>query len=174
MGQSGLPDPRVGNDRTPAERVRHLLDNGRFVTLATTDGTRPWASTVNYVPLRAPLRLLWYSMRAARHSRNIAIRPQISGAIHLTGLPGFGLDGAQFTGVARAIGGAELPELHRRYCALNFPDDETRQRLMPPEDEFADGGPRGFYVFEVAQTWLLDIDRWLVDKCDQRVAVAEF
>ncbi|MFE4588580.1 hypothetical protein [Streptomyces laurentii] len=32
-----------------AERSRHLLGHARFMTLATADGTAPWASTVDFV-----------------------------------------------------------------------------------------------------------------------------
>ncbi|WP_431045364.1 pyridoxamine 5'-phosphate oxidase family protein [Streptomyces sp. P1-3] len=87
--------------KTPSERSRHLLEQARYMTLATSDGTSPWASTVNFVALHAPLRLLYYSLRTARHSRNIDGNPQVSGSIYITGLPGFGLDGAQFTGECR-------------------------------------------------------------------------
>ena len=153
------------------ERSDFLIENARFMTLATHGPDGVWASTVNYVPLRDPLGLLWYSLRRARHSRNIEADPRISGSIHLTGLPGFGLDGAQFTAVAKPVGPDELDTLSAWYYERNFPDEEVRSEWRLPLDEFRGDGPRRFYRLEVREWWLLDIDQWLVDKNDQRIAV---
>ncbi|MFJ2172568.1 pyridoxamine 5'-phosphate oxidase family protein [Streptomyces sp. NPDC101062] len=152
-------------------RSEFLIENARFTTLATHGPDGPWASTVNYVPLREPLRLLWYSLRRARHSHNIETDPRISGSIYLTGLPGFGLDGAQFTATARAVEPDELDELSSWYYERNFPDEDVRRQWRLPLDEFRGEGPRRFYLLEVRRWWLLDIDQWLVDKNDQRIDV---
>lgn len=154
------------------ERSDHLIENARFMTLATEGPEGPWASTVNYVPLREPLRLLWYSLRRARHSRNIESRPGLSGSAYLTGLPGFGLDGAQFTGTAHAVEDPrELDAMSEWYYERNFPDEEVRRQWRLPPQEFRGDGPRRFYCLEVRQWWLLDIDQWLVDMNDQRIGV---
>ncbi|GAA1394714.1 hypothetical protein GCM10009639_29160 [Kitasatospora putterlickiae] len=155
-------------------RSEHLLSHARFMTLATTDGSAPWSATVNFVPLRipgGPLRLLYYSLRAARHSRDIEARPGVAGSLYLTGLPGLGLDGAQFTGTCRATDGPDVAEHHRLYYELNFPDPAVRGEWLLPESEFRDAGPRRFYSVRVDRWWLLDVDRWLLDKHDQRVEV---
>ncbi|MFJ9553927.1 pyridoxamine 5'-phosphate oxidase family protein [Nocardiopsis sp. NPDC101807] len=154
-----------------AERSNFLIENGRFMTLATQDPEGAWASTVNYVPLREPLRLLWYSLRRARHSQNIHARPMVSGSIFMTGLPGFGLDGAQFTGTASPVTGEDLEEVAEFYYQRNFPDEQTRQEWRLPLTEFEGEGDRRFYFVEIRSWWLLDIDQWLVDMNDQRIAV---
>ncbi|TDD28862.1 pyridoxamine 5'-phosphate oxidase family protein [Actinomadura sp. KC06] len=151
--------------------MRRLLDQGRFTTLATTDGTAPWASTVNFVPLRDPLRLVWYSMRDSQHSRNIETEPAVSGSIYLTGLPGFGLDGLQFEGRAHAVPSNQVEDIHDRYYRLNFPDEADRRAWILPVQEFHGDGPRRFYIAEITRLWLLDIDRWLHDKHDRRLEV---
>lgn len=156
---------------TLVERSHHLLANARYMTLASTDGTLPWASTVNFVALHHPLRLLYYSLHTARHSRNVERNSLVSGALHLTGLPGFGLDGAQFIGHCHAAGPEAVEELHRSYYDINFPDEHTRSAWLLPSSDFHGPGPRRFYVVEVFNWWLLDIDRWLQDKHDQRIAV---
>lgn len=161
-----MPDTQILIDRS-----EFLIENGRFVTLATQGPGGAWASTVNYVPLRDPLRLLWYSLREAQHSENIHARPRVSGSIFMTGLPGVGLDGAQFAGTASAVHGKDLDHLSEFYYQRNFPDEETRENWRLPLSEFDGDGPRRFYVVEIDAWWLLDIDQWLVDKRDQRVAV---
>ncbi|MER5867369.1 pyridoxamine 5'-phosphate oxidase family protein [Kitasatospora sp. NPDC002040] len=154
------------------ERSDFLIENARFMTLATTGPDGAWASTVNFVPLRDPLRLLWYSLRRARHSRNIEADPHLSGSLFLTGLDSeLTLDGAQFTATAAAVGPAELDELSSWYYRRNFPDEETRALFDLPLTEFSGDGPRRFYLLTVHQWWLLDTDQWLVDKNDQRIAV---
>jgi nitroimidazol reductase NimA-like FMN-containing flavoprotein (pyridoxamine 5'-phosphate oxidase superfamily) len=61
-----------------AERARAIIDEGVFMTLATADAQGvPWASPVWYAP-DGYSELLWVSDPNARHSRNIALRPQIA------------------------------------------------------------------------------------------------
>jgi hypothetical protein len=55
-----------------------LLASIRYMTLATTDADgRPWASPVWYAA-PTPTELLWVSDPDARHSRNIAARPEVA------------------------------------------------------------------------------------------------
>ena len=113
-------------------------------------------------------------MRAARHSENILQYPQISGSIFRTDLQGespLGLDGAQFTGVGREIPEHESAEFHDYFSHHNFPDKAIRAEWMPPLSEFVGKGKRRFYQLEITEWWLLDIDRWLQTRQDQRIAV---
>ncbi|TDD29610.1 hypothetical protein E1287_30720 [Actinomadura sp. KC06] len=118
------------------------------MTLATSDPCGAWAATVNYVPLREPLRLLWYSLRRVRHSRNIESGSRVSGSVFLTGLP------------VAAV-----------YYDRNFPDEGVRRQWRLPLDEFQGASPRRFYMIIIDASWLIDIDQWLIEKNDQRVAV---
>jgi hypothetical protein len=57
---------------------RDLLDSVRYMTLATADADgRPWASPV-WFAAPTPSELLWVSDPNARHSRNIAARPEVA------------------------------------------------------------------------------------------------
>jgi hypothetical protein len=61
-----------------AEGARAILDEGRYMTLATADRAGvPWACPVWYAP-RGYSELFWVSYPDARHSRNLAERPQLS------------------------------------------------------------------------------------------------
>ncbi|CCH31836.1 pyridoxamine 5'-phosphate oxidase family protein [Actinosynnema sp. NPDC047251] len=156
----------TGHDDAAA-RSTALLDGARYLTLATTGDDGPWASTVNFVALRGPLRLVWYSSRSARHSRNIAAHPVVAASMFMTGLPGFGLDGAQLVGRCTAL--EDVTErFRRRFYELDFPDEEVRDSVALPLAEFTGDGHRRFYVLEVRQWWLLDVARWLADKEDTR------
>ncbi|WP_327118593.1 pyridoxamine 5'-phosphate oxidase family protein [Nocardia sp. NBC_01730] len=171
--------PGPGSDAAAlALRSRVLLDRARFVTLATSGPAGPWSSTVNYVVLHQPLRLLWYSLRDARHSMNIAGSPQVAGSIFLTGLTGsdapsgIPIDGAQFTGECREVTADELPAYYDRYYESNFPDPAVRAEWMLPLDEFHTDGPRRFYRLDIDRWWLYDAQRWTEDKHDTRIEVS--
>lgn len=160
----------------PAQRSRRLLGNARFMTLATISPQgEPWASTVNYVCGYRPLRLIWYSMRDALHSRNIAAQPRVSASVYRddpeTGSP-IGLDGGQLSGVCRAVPDAGVAAVHQQYYALNFPEESLRRQWMLPLEQFRGDGPRRFYELSIERWWLLDIERWLQDKQDRRIEVA--
>jgi hypothetical protein len=160
------------------QRSALLLRTARFMTLATMSGTgQPWASTVNYIPLiDTPLRLVWYSMRVARHSSNIGAHPAATGSIFRVDLGDaspIGLDGFQFAGRCREIPGSEVETIHAQYYLLNFPDEVIRRQWTLPIRQFHGDGLRRFYEIVIEDWWLLDIDRWLVDKCDQRIALPD-
>ncbi|CBJ80640.1 hypothetical protein XBJ2_740008 [Xenorhabdus bovienii str. Jollieti] len=157
------------------QRSLYLLNNARFFTLASRHADNmPWAATVNYVPLFEPLRLVWYSMRIARHSENIFYHAEVSGSLfchdmQATAPPG--LDGAQFTGCAREIPQCECECIHQDYYRLNFPEARERARWQLPLHEFYGDGARRFYELRINDWWLLDIDGWLKTKEDRRVPV---
>ena len=64
--------------RDPATVARGIIDANRYMTLATADGDgRPWASPVWYAH-QGYTDLYWVSRPEARHSRNLAVRPEVS------------------------------------------------------------------------------------------------
>lgn len=160
-----------------AERAARLLHGARFMTLATceADGA-PWASTVNYVVSPGEgVVLVWYSMREARHSRNLAREGRVAATIFRTDLAPaqspLGLDGLQLTGRAAAVDGDALERTHAQYYLSNFPDEAVRREWQLPLSQFCGEGPRRFYRLTVEAWWLLDIARWQRDKVDARLAL---
>ncbi|NVJ22261.1 MULTISPECIES: pyridoxamine 5'-phosphate oxidase family protein [Myxococcus] len=156
------------------QRLELLLKTARFVTLATASAEgRAWASTVNYVPhIDTRVRLLWYSMREARHSRNIEENAALSGSLFRTDLQEtspVGLDGLQFSGTCHAVDEFELEKWRGHFYQWNFPDESVRSQWMLPSTEFLGQGPRRFYSLTIEEWWLLDIDGWLKDKRDKRI-----
>ena len=58
--------------------ARAVIDDNRFMTLGTADENGlPWASPVWYAPV-GYRTFLWVSDPGARHSRNLAARPELS------------------------------------------------------------------------------------------------
>jgi len=61
-----------------ADKARAIIDDGVFMTLATADADGvPWASPV-WFAADGYSELVWVSDPKARHSRNIAVRPEIA------------------------------------------------------------------------------------------------
>ncbi len=57
--------------------AREVLDGNLYMTLATADAAgRPWATPV-FFTADGPTRFYWVSSPDARHSRNIAERPEV-------------------------------------------------------------------------------------------------
>jgi len=66
---------------TPTALAAEIIAANRYMTLATADPDgRPWASPVYYAAA-APGEFLWVSRPGARHSRNVAVRPELGIAI---------------------------------------------------------------------------------------------
>jgi nitroimidazol reductase NimA-like FMN-containing flavoprotein (pyridoxamine 5'-phosphate oxidase superfamily) len=58
--------------------AKSIIDANRYMTLATADEHgSPWASPVWYAPVHYR-EFLWVSSPEARHSRNLALRPELA------------------------------------------------------------------------------------------------
>jgi hypothetical protein len=63
--------------RDPVEVAREIVDSNSYMVLGTADaGGRPWACPVWYAP-EGYAGFLWASKPGARHSRNLAARPEL-------------------------------------------------------------------------------------------------
>jgi nitroimidazol reductase NimA-like FMN-containing flavoprotein (pyridoxamine 5'-phosphate oxidase superfamily) len=66
----------MGSETDLAAVAREIIDSNQYMTLATADADgRPWASPVWFAH-EDYTRFLWVSKPDARHSRNLAARPQ--------------------------------------------------------------------------------------------------
>jgi hypothetical protein len=88
--------------------ARALMDANLYVTLGTVDaqGT-PWVSPVCFATADYA-ELLWVSRRDAQHSRNLAMRPQLSGVIFDSTVPAYHGRAVYLSGTAAELTGREL------------------------------------------------------------------
>jgi pyridoxamine 5'-phosphate oxidase-like protein len=69
---------RTNRQRNLGSIARTIIDSNAYMTLATADGDgRPWASPVWYAAA-GYAEFYWVSSPEARHSRNLAARPEVS------------------------------------------------------------------------------------------------
>jgi nitroimidazol reductase NimA-like FMN-containing flavoprotein (pyridoxamine 5'-phosphate oxidase superfamily) len=88
--------------------ARAIIDENRYMTLGTADeGGVPWVSPVWYAP-SANREFFWVSNADARHSRNIAARPQIAIVIFDSRAPVGSGQGVYMPAIAEQLAGAEL------------------------------------------------------------------
>ena len=91
-----------------SETARRLVEANRYLTLATADaGGRPWASPVWYAPV-GDAEFLWVSDPESRHSRNIAVRPEVAIVIFDSTVPEGGAEALYCDAVAAKPSGLEL------------------------------------------------------------------
>ncbi|MFC7310174.1 pyridoxamine 5'-phosphate oxidase family protein [Streptomyces monticola] len=160
-----------------AERTRRLLDEARYLNLATVsaDG-EPWVATLQYAWLGDPLRLVFGSAAVSQHGRDIAARPRVSGSLFVAGGDGGGLDvgaldGAQFSGRCTALTGGDLERYHGFFYEALFPDERERARWQLPPAELRAPAVHRLYLVEVERWWLVDTRTWEQDRIDRRLEV---
>jgi hypothetical protein len=90
--------------------ARRLVEANMYMTLATADADgRPWASPVWYAPV-AETEFLWVSDPDARHSRNIAARPEVAVVIFDSTVPIGAAEALYSEAVAEELSGAAVDE----------------------------------------------------------------
>ena len=88
--------------------ARAIIDSGRYMTLGTADESGlPWVSPVWYAPAEYR-QFFWVSSPEARHSRNIAARPQVSVVIFDSQAPIGTGQGVYMSGTAEELAENEL------------------------------------------------------------------
>ena len=89
--------------------ARSIIDSNRYMTLATADETGlPWVSPVWYAPAQYR-EFFWVSRPQARHSRNLATRPQLAIVIFDSHHPG-GWHAVYMSAVAEEVVGVDVDE----------------------------------------------------------------
>jgi nitroimidazol reductase NimA-like FMN-containing flavoprotein (pyridoxamine 5'-phosphate oxidase superfamily) len=122
------PDP-------PAEIAQAIVARERYMTLATADADgEPWASPVWFAPDGSG-GFVWVSAPEARHSRNIAARPQVAIVIFDSHIrPGEG-EGVYLSATAAEVDPTALDEPLAAYAARSRAQglaDWSRADVLPP------------------------------------------
>jgi uncharacterized protein YhbP (UPF0306 family) len=157
-----------------AGRTRRLLDNARYLNLATVseDGL-PWVAVLEYAWLQDPLRFVFGSATGSRHSRHIAKLPQVSGSLFVAGgaegLEISAVDGAQFSGRCAEVAADDLDQFYSTFYETVFPDPQQRAEWMLPQSLLRAPAEHRLYLIEVERWWLIDTRTWAEDRIDRRI-----
>lgn len=110
----------------PSDIVRGVIDENTYLTLATTDGDRPWCAPLQYVA-DEDLNLYFVSLPESRHMSQIEVNPSIAVAIFDSQQPPFTSLGVQIDGTADAYSTTDNP--FTRIGGFDWP--ENLQDLVP-------------------------------------------
>jgi hypothetical protein len=123
------------SDRPPDDLdaiARTIVDSNRFMTLATADDRgAPWATPVWYAP-EGYREFFWVSKPGARHSENLAARPEVGIVIFDSHLVG-GWNALYMSAVAAELGDVDrgIGIYSRRSEEQGFPP-WTSDQVRPP------------------------------------------
>lgn len=95
-------------------RARRIIRENRYLTLATSDGTGPWAAPVAYV-VDSRLDFYWASLRDATHSRHLEGGGSAAAAIFDSRATYEEVDGVQLVGRAGEVDAPEAERVHALY-----------------------------------------------------------
>lgn len=120
-----------------------VIEENRYLALATTDGADPWVAPVEYIRGEDGT-FYFFSTDAARHSADLEEHPVVSAAIYGDDQPEYApgltapLRGVQIRGRARKLDPDDYPELVAGAI-------EALEPPMPPYEAFA-LEPEAYYV----------------------------
>jgi predicted pyridoxine 5'-phosphate oxidase superfamily flavin-nucleotide-binding protein len=93
-----------------ADHARRVIDANRYMALGTADEAgHPWVSPVWFAS-EDYLNFHWVSSPDAKHSRNLAARPEVAIAIFDSSVPVGGAQAVYMKGVAKELTGAEIAQ----------------------------------------------------------------
>lgn len=138
-------------DPEPAAIARAIVDANVYMTLATADADgRPWASPVYFSESRYE-HYYWISSPEARHSRNLAARPDLGIVIFDSQIPVGTGQAVYIEATAEALEGDDVE------AGLAFyPGPPERGARTIAVEELRPPGPFRLYRATAAQHWILD------------------
>jgi nitroimidazol reductase NimA-like FMN-containing flavoprotein (pyridoxamine 5'-phosphate oxidase superfamily) len=144
----------------PAAIARAVLDANRYLTLATADGAgTPWASPVWFAH-DAYVELLWASRPEARHSRNIAGRPEVGIVVFDSSAPPGDPNAVYAEAIAAEVPEEELDRALETYSARSLAQG------LPAWTVSDVTAPAAHRLYRATAT-----RHFLLDEHDRRVAV---
>lgn len=116
--------------------ARRVIESNMYMTIATADGDgRPWVSPVWFAPASAT-EFLWASSPEARHSRNIAARPEVAIVIFDSTVPVGGAEALYVEGVAEQLDEDEVNDaitIYSRHSQACGHRPWTARDVLAPE-----------------------------------------
>jgi pyridoxine/pyridoxamine 5'-phosphate oxidase len=149
-------------DADHAAIAKAIVDANVYMTLGTADADgRPWVSPVFFAAADYS-DYYWISSPDARHSRNIAVRPQVSIVVFDSRIPVGTGQAVYMEATVEQLAGADVTAGLEIYPG----GPERGARTISP-DELRPPGPYRLYRARATQHWILDPS----SRPDRRTAV---
>jgi nitroimidazol reductase NimA-like FMN-containing flavoprotein (pyridoxamine 5'-phosphate oxidase superfamily) len=102
---------------SPPQIARDVIARSRYMVLGTADAAgTPWVSPVWFAPVGLR-EFIWASRPEARHSRNVAVRPDVSLVIFDSRVAPGEAEAVYVAAIAAELSGAELERAVAVYAA---------------------------------------------------------
>ena len=133
-----------------AAHARALLDANRYLTLGTVDAEgRPWTSPV-YFASAGERAFYWMSATDAQHSRNLAMRPQVSIVVFDSTVAPYHGRAVYAMGEARELSGGDLDRALQVY-----PGPGDRGGVPITRNDVTGASPYRLYRATASDLWVL-------------------
>ena len=130
--------------------VRALLDVNRYLTLGTVDQDgHPWTSPV-YFASAGEREFYWMSATDARHSRNLAGRPQVSIVVFDSSVPPYHGRAVYAVGEAHELSGDDVDR-----GLTVYPGPISRDALTVTLEDVTGPSPYRLYRATASEVWVL-------------------
>ena len=143
--------------------ARGIIDDNRYMALGTADETgRPWVTPVYFAP-EGYRALYWLSSPERRHSRNVAVRPEVSIVVFNSQVPIGQGQAVYMSATAAELTGEELEhgiEVFSRVSQSHGARAWTLEDVQPP-------AALRLFKASVSEHWVLDPEK----RPDQRIPV---
>ncbi len=135
-------------ERDLGAEARAVVDRTRYMVIGTADASgTPWTTPV-YFSHEDYADFYWVSSPVARHSENIAVRPEVSIVVFDSTVPIGGAEAVYMSGAAALVPDGELER-----CSMIFRTRDSFERFGP--DELRGPGSLRLYRASVAEHHLL-------------------
>jgi Pyridoxamine 5'-phosphate oxidase len=143
--------------------ARAIIDGNRYLVLGTADPSgRPWMSPVYYAP-SGYAELYWVSSPEARHSRNLAARPELSIVVFDSQTPVGEGQGVYMSALGEELTGVEVERGIGIFSRVSVSHGAKPWTL----EDVQDPAVLRLYQARVSKHWVLDPER----RPDQRTRV---
>jgi pyridoxine/pyridoxamine 5'-phosphate oxidase len=141
----------VTDEQELGAQAREIVDSNRYMVLGTADANGlPWVTPVWFATedYRA---FLWVSRPEARHSLNLAARPELSIVVFDSQVPVGGAKAVYMSGVADEVTGAEIDP------GIGIFSRESEAQGLPrwTRENVVESAPLRLYRADVAENFVL-------------------
>lgn len=137
---------------TTADTARAIIDTNLYLTLATADATgRPWPTPVYFAPAHYR-ELVWVSSPEARHSQNIAARPDVGIVVFDSRVPINSGQAVYMSAVAELVPAGDL----KRCLDVFSRSSQDRGGAPWSRDDVGPSARLRLYHATASEQWVLD------------------
>lgn len=153
------------------EKVKRILTNNLFMTLATVSATgNPWSTPVFYA-LDEQYNFYWYSRKDTRHSQNIQENNNVSASI-FSPEGEDKLEGVYVAGIATELVEEELQHATELYAKKAAVNEEELEQLTAVEDFLGDAPVRMYKLTPMKMYISGEATKWEGKWIDSRIEVS--